>query len=100
MKKNKHQGRKFDDFLKEEEIYDEANARALKKTSMMKFIKFVSEHRGMKAKMRKALNSPSAVERVLGDDPHVQYDTLVKAGASVGLAPVINWVPISKVKLE
>ncbi len=100
MKKHKHQGSKFDDFLKEEDLYEEVTARALKKTSMTMFLKFVSENRGMKAKIRKALNSPSAVDRVLSDDPHVQYDTLVKAGASVGLAPVINWVPLDKLKLD
>lgn len=100
MKKNKHSGSKFDNFLKEEGIYDEANARALKKTSMMGLLQLLAQHRGLKTKMRKALNSPSAVTRVLSDDPHVQFDTLVKAGASVGLAPVIHWVPLDKLKLD
>lgn len=100
MKKNKHQGSSFEDFLEEENLTEAVTARALKKSSMRAFSKFVDEHRGMKAKIRKALNSPSALERVLSDDPKVQYDTLVKAGMSVGLAPIISWIPIKDVVLE
>ncbi len=100
MKKNKHQGSSFEDFLEEENLTEAVTAKALKKSSMRAFSKFVDEHRGMKAKIRKALNSPSALERVLSDDPKVQYDTLVKAGLSVGLAPIISWVPIKDVVLE
>ena len=81
-------------------MYEEITPKALKKASMYEFEKITSSKRGMKSKIRKALNSPSAIERVLGDNPHVQYDTLVKAGASVGLAPVINWVPIDQLNLK
>lgn len=99
MKKNKHSGSSFDDFLKEEELYEEVTARALKKTSIYELEKIVSSTRGLKSRIREALNnSPSMVERVLSDNPHVEFDTLVRAGLSVGYAPVIKWVPLKKVK--
>ena len=34
MKKNKHTGSSFDDFFKEEDLYEEVTARALKKSSI------------------------------------------------------------------
>lgn len=99
MKKNKYTGSSFDDFLKEEDIYEEVTARALKKTSIYELEKIVAGTRGLKSKIREALNgSPSMVERVLSDNPHVEYETLVRAGLSVGYAPVISWVPVDKLK--
>lgn len=99
MKKNKHTGSSFDDFLKEENLYEEVTARALKKTSIYELEQIVSSTRGLKSRMREALNnSPSMVERVLSDNPHVEYETLVRAGLSVGFAPVIRWVPVEKLK--
>jgi antitoxin HicB len=99
MKKNKHTGSSFDDFLKEEDLYEEVTARALKKSSIYELEKIVSSTRGMKSRIREALNnSPSMVERVLSDNPHVEYETLVRAGLSVGYAPVIIWVPVDELK--
>ena len=99
MKKNKHTGSSFDDFLKEENLYEEVTARALKKTSIHELEQIVSNTRGLKSKIREALNgSPSMVERVLSDNPHVEYETLVRAGLSVGFAPVISWVPLDELK--
>jgi hypothetical protein len=99
MKKNKHTGSSVDDFLIEEELYEEVTARALKKSSIHELEQLVSSTRGLKSRIREALNnSPSMVERVLSDNPHVEYGTLVKAGLSVGLAPVINWIPVEKLK--
>jgi hypothetical protein len=99
MKKKKHRGSSFDDFLKEEGIYEEVTARALKRSSIYELEKKVSSKRGMKSKMRAALNnSPSMVERVLSSNPHVEFDTLVRAGLSVGLVPFIEWIPVEKSK--
>ncbi len=99
MKKNKHTGSSLDDFLQEENLYEEVTARALKKASIHELEQLVSSTRGLKSKIREALNnSPSMVERVLSDNPHVEYETLVRAGLSVGLAPVINWVSVDKLK--
>ena len=99
VKKNKHTGSSVDDFLIEQELYEEVTARALKKSSIHELEKLVSSTRGLKSRIREALNnSPSMVERVLSDNPHVEYGTLVKAGLSVGLAPVINWIPVEKLK--
>lgn len=97
MKKNKHRGSSFDDFLKEEDIYEDVTAKALKKSSIYELEKLVASKRGLKSKIREALNnSPSMVERVLSDNPHVEFETLVRAGLSVGLAPIINWVRVKK----
>lgn len=99
MKKNKHTGSSFDNFLKEEDLYEEVTARALKKSSIHELEQIVSSTRGLKSRIREALNnSPSMVERVLSDNPHVEYETLVRAGLSVGYAPVISWVPLSELK--
>jgi len=99
MKKNKYSGSSLDDFLKEENLYEEVTARALKKSSIHELEQIVTSTRGMKSRMREALNnSPSMVERVLSDNPHVEYETLVRAGLSVGFAPVINWIPIKELK--
>ena len=38
------------------------------------------------------------VERLFSDNPNIEYDTLVRAGLSVGHAPIINWVPIADFK--
>lgn len=99
MKKNKHTGSSFDDFLKEEELYEEVTAKALKRSSIHELEQMVSSTRGLKSRIREALNnSPSMVERVLSDNPHVEYETLVRAGLSVGLAPVISWIPVELLK--
>lgn len=98
MKKNKLRGDSLDDFLKEEDLYEEVTARALKKTSIYELEKLVGSTRGLKSKIRAALSSPSMVERVLSDNPHVEFETLVRAGLSVGLAPIITWVPVEKLK--
>ena len=97
MKKNKHTGSSFDDVLKKEDLYEEVTARALKKTSIHELEQIVASTRGLKSRIREALNnSPSMVERVLSDNPHVEFETLVRAGLSVGYAPVISWVPVAK----
>jgi hypothetical protein len=99
MKKNKHTGSSFDDFLKEEDLYEEVTARALKKSSIHELKQIVSSKRGLKSRIREALNnSPSMVERVFSDNPHIEYETLVRAGLSVGYAPVISWIPLDQLK--
>lgn len=96
---NPHRGSSFDSFLEEEGLTNEVSSRALKKSSIFELEKKVASKRGLKNKIRLALgNSPSMVERVLSDNPHVEFDTLVRAGLSVGLAPVISWHPIEKIK--
>ncbi|MBF0365778.1 MAG: Fis family transcriptional regulator [Oligoflexia bacterium] len=97
MKKNKHTGGDFDDFLKEEGLYEEVTAKALKKTSMYKLEKHLASKRGLKNKIRQVLKSPSMLERFLSDNPHVEFDTMVRAGLSVGFVPLIDWVPVGKI---
>lgn len=95
-KENVHTGSTLDSFLIDEGIYEEVTAAVLKKSSIRQLEEKVASKRGLKSKIRAALNnSPSMVERVLSDNPHVEYDTLVRAGLSVGLAPVINWIPVN-----
>lgn len=55
MKKNKFSGESFDDFLKEEDLYEEVTARALKKAIMYKLKKLIASKRRMKNKIRKGL---------------------------------------------
>lgn len=96
MKKNKFSGESLDNFLKEEGLYEEVTARALKKASMYKLKMLIASKRGMKNKIRKELKSPSMVERLFSDNPKVEYETLIRAGLSVGLAPIITWVSVDK----
>lgn len=100
MKKNKYSGSSLDDFLKEEDLFEEVTAKILKRTSVHELEQIITSTRGLKSRIREALNdSPSMVERVFSDNPHIEYDTLVRAGLSIGFAPVIHWVPLEKLKL-
>lgn len=74
-------GSSFDDFLKEEDIYEAAQAKALKRTLVEQLAESMEAMKLGKAGMaRKLATSRSRLDRVL--DPNnlsVQLDTLIKA---------------------
>jgi predicted XRE-type DNA-binding protein len=85
-KGNVHTGSKFDDFLKEEGIFDEVRAKALKRTLAEQLEDSMKVAKLTKLEMaRKMATSRSQLDRVL--DPNnvsVQLDTLIKAARAVG----------------
>jgi antitoxin HicB len=85
-KGNVHTGSRFDDFLKEEGIFDEVRAKALKRALAEQLEDSMQVAKLTKVAMaRKMATSRSQLDRVL--DPNnvsVQLDTLVKAARAVG----------------
>ena len=87
MKKpNPHSGRNFDDFLKEEGIFEEAQARALKRVVAEQIEDSMQTAKLTKMAMaNKMATSRSQLDRIL--DPNnlsVQLDTLIRAARAVG----------------
>ncbi|WP_372523250.1 Fis family transcriptional regulator [Sulfuricaulis sp.] len=85
-KHNPHTGSNFDDFLKEEGIYEAVQAKALKRALAEQLAEGMEATKLGKAGMaRKMATSRSQLDRVL--DPNnlsVQLDTLIKAARAVG----------------
>jgi len=85
-KRNVHTGSKFDDFLKDEGIYEEVQAKALKRALAEQLEESMQAAKLTKLDMaRKMATSRSQLDRVL--DPSnvsVQLDTLIKAARALG----------------
>jgi predicted XRE-type DNA-binding protein len=83
---NRHRGSRFDDFLRKEKLYDEAQASALKRAISEAVEECMLESNLSKVEMsRRMRTSRSQLDRVL--DPEcttVQLDTLIKAASAVG----------------
>ena len=79
-------GSQFDDFLKEEGIFDEVQAGALKKVVAHQIVAAMKDQKLTKVTMAKRMKtSRSQLDRLL--DPHnesVSLDTLARAAAAVG----------------
>jgi len=85
-KRNVHTGSKFDDFLKNEGIFEEVQAKALKRALAEQLEESMQAAKLTKLDMaRKMATSRSQLDRVL--DPgnvSVQLDTLIKAARALG----------------
>ena len=85
-KVNPHTGSSFDDFLKEDGIYEEVQARALKRALAEQLDDAMQSSKLSKVNMaRRMATSRSQLDRVL--DPSnlsIQLDTLIKAARAVG----------------
>jgi antitoxin HicB len=85
-KSNKHRGSKFDDFLREQAIFDEVQAAAVKRALAEAIEESMKEGKVSKVEMARRMGtSRSQLDRVL--DPAytaVQLDTLIKAASAVG----------------
>ena len=85
-KVNPHTGGSFDDFLKEEGIYEELQARALKRALAEQLDDAMQSGNLSKVNIAQRMaTSRSQLDRVL--DPSnlsIQLDTLVKAASAVG----------------
>src|SRR5271166_5600736 len=86
VKRNPRTGSRFDDFLKEEGIFEEVQAKALKRAIAEQIQESMQAAKLTKLDMaRKMATSRSQLDRVL--DPSnvsVQLDTLIKAARALG----------------
>lgn len=85
-KRNPHHGSNFDDFLKEEGIFEEVQAKALKRALAEQIEDSMLAAKISKVKMAALMStSRSQLDRVLDpDNISVQLDTLMKAARAVG----------------
>lgn len=85
-KANPHAGSSFDDFLKEDGIYEQVQARALKRALAEQLDDAMQKGKLSKVHMAQRMaTSRSQLDRVL--DPgnlSIQLDTLIKAAGAVG----------------
>ena len=91
-KSNPHTGSRFDDFLKQEGIYDEVQARALKRALAEQIAEsMIAASLTKSAMASKMSTSRSQLDRVLDPDHlSIQLDTLIKAVRAVGKAVEIK----------
>lgn len=86
MNKNPHIGESFDSFLRDEGIYDEVTATAIKRTLALQIEQAMAAQHISKSEMaRRMKTSPTQLGRLLDpDNDRIQLDTLVKAASAVG----------------
>jgi antitoxin HicB len=95
MSKNKHRGSDFRDFLNEEGILDEVEARALKQATSLQIARLLKEKSVTKAEMAARMKtSRAAVDRLLdASNSSVTLNTLGKAARALGRKIKIEFVP-------
>ncbi len=96
MTKNKEPiASSFEDFLEEQESYDETSATAVKRVLAWQLEMAMAKQQISKNRMAKAMKtSRSQLDRILDpDNERIQLDTLVKAASVLGRAVRIDLVP-------
>lgn len=85
-KNNPHTGSSFDDFLKEQDIYDEVTAKALKRALVEQLRESMLLQKISKVAMANRMEtSRTQVDRLLDpDNLRIQFDSLVRAATAVG----------------
>jgi antitoxin HicB len=85
-KRNPHTGSSFDDFLKEDGIFEEVQARALKRALAEQLDDAMQSGKLSKVNMAQRMaTSRSQLDRVLDrSNLSIQLDTLIKAASAVG----------------
>lgn len=98
-KRNPHEGSNFDDFLKNEGMFEEVQARALKRALSEQIEESMKAANISKVKMAELMaTSRSQLDRVLDPDYiSVQLDTLMKAARAVGKTVEIKIQNVKKV---
>ena len=91
--KNKHIGSSFDDFLKEEGIYEEATSHAIKRVIAWQLAEAMKAEKISKSEMaRRMMTSRTQVEGFLDpENDSVQLDTIQKAAAIVGKRLIVTF---------
>jgi len=95
MNKKKHRGTNFRDFLEEEGILEEVEARALKRAVAIKLAKLIEEQSLSKRDMAQRMKtSRAAVNRMLdGSNPSMTLTTLGKAARALGQRIKLELIP-------
>ena len=95
MNKKTHRGSDFRDFLKEEGVLGEVEARALKQAVSLQMTRLLEENSLTKAQMAVRMNtSRAAVDRLLdGSNSSVTLNTLGKAARVLGRKLKIELLP-------
>ena len=89
----KHVGSKLDDFLKEEGIYEEAQAKAIKEVVAWQLAEAMRKKRISKARMASLLKtSRTQVNRLLDPKNDITLSSLQRAAAIVGRRVSIDLV--------
>ena len=86
MSDNPHIGESFEEFLREQGIYEQVTSVALKRTIAMQIRQQMAEQNISKSELaRRMKTSGSQLARLLDpDNDKVQLDTLVRAANAVG----------------
>ena len=86
-KQNGHIGSTFEDFLKDEGVYEETTAIAVKRVLAWQLTRAMQEQQMSKNRMAKAMNtSRSQLDRILDpDNESIQLDSIIKAARVLGL---------------
>ncbi len=97
MKKNAgnpHRGSSFDDFLQDEGMYDEVNARAAKKVLAWQFGQALERKKLTKTELASRMRtSRAAVNRLLDpENPSLNLQTMEKAARALGKKLAIRLV--------
>ena len=93
--KNPHEGSTLDDFLKEEGIFEEVQAAALKRVMAMEIADLMEEKQMKKTTLAKRMHtSRAALDRLLDpSNTSVTLATLTRAAAALGRRVKIELVP-------
>ena len=91
---NPHLGSDFDDFLREEDLYDEAQAIAVKRVLAHELERGMAKAQLTKTAMAKRMGTTRAqLDRLLNpDNPATTLQTLVRAAGAVGKRVKISLV--------
>ncbi|HVY82362.1 MAG TPA: hypothetical protein VG994_15325 [Steroidobacteraceae bacterium] len=95
---NSHRGSSFDDFLKEENLYEPVQAAAVKRVIAELLEEGMAREGLSKPQMAKRMGtSRSQLDRVLDpDNVTIQLDTLIKAARAIGREVNIQFKPAAK----
>lgn len=89
----KHMGSSIDDFLKEEGIFDEAQAQAVKEVVAWQLAEAMRKKKISKTRMARLLNtSRTQVDRLLDPRNDITLSSLQRAAAMVGRRVTIHLV--------
>ena len=91
--RSQHTGSSIDDFLKEEGIFEEAQAQAIKEVVAWQLARAMKKKKISKARMAALLKtSRSQVDRILDPKRDITLSSLQRAAALVGQRVVIELV--------
>lgn len=83
--KNKHRGSSFDDFLKEEELFEECNAEAVKRVIAFQLERELKKQKLTKTQLAKKMHtSRAAVNRIFDPKKTCSLKSLIIASSALG----------------